>query len=172
MTPDHIIRTKRVPLILSDNHERDLEYYVEAYETYYETFNNGEVKLDAAPRWAVWPGQGTLAFGASVKNLNIIKDITRHTKKAIHQAEHLAEWTILSQKDLFEVEYWSLEQAKLKRAGAPKAMQGRIALVTGAASGIGKACVESLLSQGAVVTALDINPEIASLFPSRASTRN
>ena len=164
LTPDHIIRTKRVPLILSDNHEADLENYVSHYDTYYTEYNQGEVKLDQAPRWAVWPGQGTLSFGPAVKNLRIIGDITRHTKKAIFQAEHLAEWRILPKKDLFEVEYWSLEQAKLKRAGAPKAMQGKVALVTGAASGIGKACVESLVAQGAVVAALDINPNIKSLF--------
>ena len=62
------------------------------------------------------------------------------------------------------MEYWSLEQAKLKKAGTTKSMQGKIAVVTGAASGIGKACVEKLVSEGAVVVALDINKAITNIF--------
>lgn len=165
LTPDHIIRTKRTPLVVSDQPEQDLEQYVADYKSYYEKHNTGEqTLLDQAPRWAVIPGMGTLAFGPSVKHTAIIEDIARHTKKAIHQAEHLGAWKALGQDDLFEMEYWSLEQAKLKRAGKPKPMQGKVAIVTGAASGIGKACVESLLDQGAVVAALDIAPAIDGLF--------
>ena len=74
-------------------------------------------------------------------------------------------WKALPKTALFEMEYWSLEQAKLKKAGSATPMQGRIALVTGAASGIGKACVTQLIEQGAVVTALDINPVIMDCFP-------
>ena len=70
----------------------------------------------------------------------------------------------MGKADLFEVEYWSLEQAKLSKAGTPKSMQGKVALVTGAASGIGKACVESLVAQGAAVVALDIVKSIQSTF--------
>lgn len=164
LTPDHIIRTKRIPVVLSDSPKSDLEQYTKDYIAYYETHNQGETLLDQAPRWAVLPGTGTLSFGPTVKHLNIIEDITRHTKKAIVQAEHLGGWIALGQSDLFEVEYWSLEQAKLKRAGKPKALQGKVAIVTGAASGIGKACVESLVEQGAVVAGLDIAPEVESCF--------
>jgi NAD(P)-dependent dehydrogenase (short-subunit alcohol dehydrogenase family) len=98
--------------------------------------------------------------------MKIIEDITNHTMKAIHQAEQLGGWRALPQKDLFEMEYWSLEQAKLKKAGKAKVMQAKIAIVTGGASGIGKACVEMLIHEGAVVTALDINPAIKDLFSS------
>jgi NAD(P)-dependent dehydrogenase (short-subunit alcohol dehydrogenase family) len=84
--------------------------------------------------------------------------------KAISQAEQLDSWTALSKKDLFEMEYWVLEQEKLKKGSGAKPMQGRIALVTGAASGIGKACVERLVAEGAVVAALDINPSITTSF--------
>ncbi|MCK5280817.1 MAG: SDR family NAD(P)-dependent oxidoreductase, partial [Cyclobacteriaceae bacterium] len=162
---DHIIRTKRTPVVLSDDHEEDIANYVEEYMNYFNEFNNGDlIALDPAPRWAVWPGNGTLSFGTSVKNNNIIRDITRHTMKAIFQAEQLGGWHTLSKSDLFEMEYWVLEQEKLKKDSASKLLQGKIALVTGAASGIGKACVESLVDKGAVVAALDINPSINTCF--------
>jgi rhamnose utilization protein RhaD (predicted bifunctional aldolase and dehydrogenase)/NAD(P)-dependent dehydrogenase (short-subunit alcohol dehydrogenase family) len=167
LTPDHIIRTKRTPLVLGEDHAADLEAYVEGYGRYFQDNNPGDLtQLTPTPQWAVWPGRGSLSFGNSVGNMRIIEDITNHTMKAIHQAEQLGGWTALSQKDLFEMEYWSLEQAKLKKAGKPREMQARIAIVTGAASGIGKACVEMLLQEGAVVTALDINPAITGLFDS------
>ena len=165
LTPDHIIRTKQTPVILSDDHEEDVRNYAKAYKNYFNEFNNGDlISLDPAPRWAVWPGHGTLWFGTSVKNSNIIRDICRHTMKAIFQAEQLDGWHPLSKSDLFEMEYWGLEQEKLKKDSTPKPMQGKIALVTGSASGIGKACVERLVDEGAVVAALDINPSIKTCF--------
>ena len=168
LTPDHIIRTKRTPIIISNDFEKDLNSYSSAYRQYFEKHKiDGQTQLDAAPRWAVWPGQGTLSFGPTVKAINIIEDISRHTKKAIYQAEQLGGWKALPHSDLFEMEYWSLEQAKLKKAGNAKPMQGKIALVTGAASGIGKACVQRLVEEGAVVAALDINPNIANCFPEK-----
>ncbi|MCK5210071.1 MAG: class II aldolase/adducin family protein, partial [Cyclobacteriaceae bacterium] len=121
LTPDHIIRTKRTPVVLSDDHEEDIANYVEEYMNYFNEFNNGDlIALDPAPRWAVWPGHGTLSFGTSVKNNNIIRDITRHTMKAIFQAEQLGGWHTLSKSDLFEMEYWVLEQEKLKKDSASK----------------------------------------------------
>ena len=165
LTPDHIIRTKRTPLVLSDNFEKDLEKYKTSYEKYFQKYNTGQqVQLDTAPRWAIWPGRGSIAFGLNLKAINIIEDITRHTRKAIFQAEQLGGWKVLPMKDLFEIEYWSLEQAKLKKAGKAKEMQGKIALVTGAANGIGKACVEHLVELGAVIAALDIDPKIKHCF--------
>lgn len=167
LTPDHIIRTKRTPVVFSKNTQKDLDKYVKGYKAYFKKYNQGEKLLDQAPRWAILPNSGTLSFGPSPKHYSIIEDITRHTKKAIHQAEHLGGWNALPQKDLFEVEYWSLEQAKLSRAGKPKEMAGKIAIVTGAASGIGKACVERLVANGAVVAALDIDKKINTCFPQK-----
>ena len=164
LTPDHIIRTKRTPIVFSKNSARDLEKYIADYKTYFNAHNRGEKLLDQAPRWGILPKVGTLSFGPTPKHLRIIEDITRHTKKAIFQAEKLGGWKALGKADLFEVEYWSLEQAKLAKAGKPKSMQGKVALVTGAASGIGKACVESLVAQGAAVVALDIVKSIQSIF--------
>lgn len=168
LTPDHIIRTKRTPMMVSDSPKKDLEKYVKDYKAYYEKYNTGEqTLLDQAPRWAIVPGSGVVSFGPTVKHTRIIEDIARHTQRAIFQAEHLGGWKALGKGDLFEMEYWSLEQAKLKKAGKPKSMQGKVAIVTGAASGIGKACVESLIEQGAVVTGLDIAPAIEGMFPQK-----
>jgi len=165
LTPDHIIRTKRVPLILSKEPAVELAAYIQDYQTYFEQFKTANLTcLDPAPRWAVWPQKGVLVFGRTPKELTIIKDISAHTAKAIQQAEHLGGWTPLPKKELFEMEYWELEQAKLKKGGASPILQGKVALVTGAASGIGKACVKQLRKSGAVVIALDINPEIENTF--------
>lgn len=165
LTPDHVIRTKRTPVVLSGNHEQDIQNYSIEYKKYFDEFNTDElIPLDSAPRWAVWPGHGTMSFGTSVNNNKIIQDITKHTMNAMIKAEQLGGWHTLSKSDLFEMEYWVLEQEKLKKGSAAKPMQGKIALVTGAASGIGKACVEKLIDEGAVVAALDINPSITTCF--------
>jgi rhamnose utilization protein RhaD (predicted bifunctional aldolase and dehydrogenase)/NAD(P)-dependent dehydrogenase (short-subunit alcohol dehydrogenase family) len=165
LTPDHIIRTKRIPVIISGDTEKDISDYVNGYDQYFKTYSTKQhISLDPAPRWGIWPTHGVVYFDTSINNLNIIRDITHHTMKAISQAEQLGGWKALRIPDLFEMEYWSLEQEKLKKAGKPKPMQGKIALVTGAASGIGKACVEILLQEGAVVAALDINKEVCTCF--------
>jgi rhamnose utilization protein RhaD (predicted bifunctional aldolase and dehydrogenase)/NAD(P)-dependent dehydrogenase (short-subunit alcohol dehydrogenase family) len=165
ITPDHIIRTKQNPVVLGKDLEADLDQFAEKYRTYFkENKLAGQQILDQAPRWAIVPNSGSIFYGKSIKNAQIIEDIARHTQKAIFQAEQLGGWRPLGQADLFEMEYWSLEQAKLAKGGQSKEMQGKIAVVTGAASGIGKACVEQLLSEGAVVAALDIDPVIESVF--------
>ena len=168
LTPDHTIRTKLVPVILSAasaSHESDVAAYADRYREYFARNDPGGLTcLDAAPRWGVWPGVGTVAFGGTVGEAIIISDIARHTVRAIQWAEAMGGWTALPERDLFDVEYWELEQAKLKAASAPRPLQGKIALVTGAASGIGRACVEMLGEQGAAVAALDINPAIESAF--------
>ncbi|MDB5096953.1 MAG: short-chain dehydrogenase [Cyanobacteria bacterium RYN_339] len=162
LTPDHVIQTKRVPLIVGS----DVEAYEAAYRAYFDRNTDGKLTcLDPAPRWAVWPGHGTVAFGTSAKKADVIADINRHTMKAIQWAEALGGWRALSEKDIFEVEYWELEQAKLKLGGgASLPLQGKVALVTGAASGIGKACAERLRAHGAAVVALDLNAGVAELF--------
>ena len=165
LTPDHVIRTKRVPVIIDQNSKKNIERFAKEYQRYFTRHASAGLKpLDPAPRWAVWPGYGTISFGTTLAEANIINDITEHTIDAILVAEKLGGWKALPEKDIFEIEYWELEQAKLsKSAGAP-VFQGKIALVTGAAGGIGKACVETLQAQGAVVAALDIDPAITKIF--------
>ncbi len=169
LTPDHVIRTKRIPAILDQEPGAALEDFAAAYRRYFEKNSTaGLTCLDPAPCWAVWPGTGTLKFGTTVSDLVIIDDINRHTMKSILQAEQMGGWCALPEKDIFELEYWELEQAKLKKGQQSAGLQGKIALVTGAASGIGKACVEALLAQGAVVAALDVNAAITTLFTQEA----
>jgi len=162
-TPDHVIRTKRLPMI-----GRDVETYTEAYKAYFNTnsANAREPKtmLDTAPRVILDKELGMITAGKSAKEANIIADIYDHTMDIIARAELMGGWQALSAQDVFDMEYWDLEQAKLRKGGKPAAFQGEIALITGAASGIGKACVESMLARGAAVIALDINPAVETLF--------
>src|SRR5690606_23040636 len=85
------------------------------------------------------------------------------------QAEdHLGGYRALGEAELFDVEYWDLEQAKLRRRGTPPPMTGQVALVTGAASGIGRACAAELLDRGAAVVGLDVSEEVAEAFAGAA----
>jgi rhamnose utilization protein RhaD (predicted bifunctional aldolase and dehydrogenase)/NAD(P)-dependent dehydrogenase (short-subunit alcohol dehydrogenase family) len=170
LTPDHIIRTKQLPLIFQNDiaaatDSKVVEDYAAAYQDYFDR-NSSELQicLDRAPRWAIWKNVGLVSFGTSLKEANIISDISRHTIKAIQLAEKLGDWQALPEKDLFDMEYWELEQAKLNKNKTRAEFQGKVALVTGAASGIGKACVDMLVEKGAAVAALDINPAIKGLF--------
>lgn len=164
LAPEHVIRIKGVPVVLSDDHQTDINQFMETYKGYFDKHNKGETLLNPAPRWAIWPGKGTVSFGPNTKTIRITEDVAQHNMKGIYQGESLGGWVPLSSQDLFDIEYWSLEQAKLKKTGATKEMQGKVAVVTGAMGGIGKACVERLVKQGAVVAALDINPGITDRF--------
>jgi rhamnose utilization protein RhaD (predicted bifunctional aldolase and dehydrogenase)/NAD(P)-dependent dehydrogenase (short-subunit alcohol dehydrogenase family) len=159
-TPDHVIRTKRLPM-LGD----ELIEYVAAYQHYFEAYaidaRNPVEMLDPAPRVVLDPELGLLSIGRNNREAGIVADIYRHTMQIIQRAEKLGGWQALPSKEIFEVEYWELEQAKLHKPGTPPPFQGEVALVTGAASGIGRACVDSLLQRGAAVVGLDINPSIA-----------
>ncbi len=165
LTPDHVIRTKQLPLIAAEGWEVSVDEYAEAYHEYFERNAGPEhTRLDSAPRWVLWPGVGSVGVGDSVAAAGVVSDITRHTRRAIRWAEHLGGWQPVSEPDLFDVEYWELEQAKLRRAGGGKRFAGQVALVTGAASGIGRAVAEAFHSEGAAVVAMDLNPQVLDLF--------
>ena len=158
-TPDHVIRTKRLPML----GEQVLDY-VAAYQHYFETHaldaRTPVEMLDPAPRVVLDPKLGLLSLGRNSREAGIVADIYRHTLQIIQRAEHLGGWRALPEKDIFEVEYWQLEQAKLRKPGSLPPLQGEVALVTGAASGIGKACVDALLQRGAAVVGLDLDEAI------------
>lgn len=165
LTPDHVIRTKRLPLILNEQPGDAVARYVTDYQTYFDTHAADDMKrLDPAPRWALWQGAGAVSFGRSVHDVEVVADIVSHTLGAIMQAQRHGGWMALPASDIFDVEYWDLEQAKLAKGSSSALFQGRIALITGAASGIGRACAEAMLSQGAVVAALDVNPAVVEKF--------
>ncbi len=161
-TPDHVIRTKRLPLV-----GRDIGEYVKEYESYFAAHASStrepKTMLDAAPRVVIDAEFGVCTAGRSAKDARIVFDIYEHTMEIVQRADKLGGWRALSPKDIFDVEYWDLEQAKLKRAGKTPAFAGEIVLVTGAASGIGKACVQSLLARGAAVVGIDIDRAVETL---------
>ncbi|MFL6289593.1 MAG: SDR family oxidoreductase, partial [Thermoanaerobaculia bacterium] len=156
-TPDHVIRTKAVPML-----GRDVEAFAAAYREYFERHQApGKTMLDPAPRVILDPALGLLSAGRTVKDAAIAREIYEHTLDILERAALLGGWRALSPRELFDMEYWDLEQAKLKKGGKPPALAGltgEIALVTGAASGIGRACVDSLLARGAAVVGLDLKP--------------
>jgi rhamnose utilization protein RhaD (predicted bifunctional aldolase and dehydrogenase)/NAD(P)-dependent dehydrogenase (short-subunit alcohol dehydrogenase family) len=168
-TPDHVIRTKPTPLFLvsppygddaalATRLGRDIADYARAYDKYFEDTcakrNVTRTKLDPWPRIILAPGVGILAVGRTKKDAEIAADIYEHTIQVISDAEHVGRYSPVSREDLFDVEYWSLEQAKIKKQ-AELPLARAVAVVTGAASGIGRATAAHLLDLGAHVVLSD-----------------
>ena len=158
-TPDHVIRTKRLPM-LGRNVGAYARLYREYFHQYVRAAREKKTMLDPAPRVILDAEFGMCTVGQTARDAAIAAEIYLHTIEIILRATALGGYRALPAKELFEVEYWDLEQAKLKKSGKPPVFTGEIALVTGAASGIGKACVDSLLARGAAVIGLDLNPAI------------
>ena len=163
LTPDHVIRTKRIPMVGHD--EAALSAYVADYQTYVDDHKNrirtDLVPIDPAPRIVLDPDLGMLAIGRSVAGAMISADIYHHTMPVLARAEdHLGGYVPLAPEHLFAVEYWDLEQAKLAASGPLPEFAGMVAVVTGAASGIGRACATELLNRGAAVVAVDSDASV------------
>jgi len=164
LTPDHSIRTKRIPAVLGEDHEASVQKFADDYAAYFTKHATGQTMLDAAPRFTIWPNNGIVSFGDTLKDANIVADISESTAATVTLAEQTGGWQPLSDKDIFEIEYWDLEQAKLRKGPARKVHQGKVALVTGCAAGIGFAIAESLAEQGAQVVGLDIDKDIPEIM--------
>ncbi len=116
LTPEHIIRTKRVPIIFKYNYKEELERYIDEYIEYFNRYSDGtEVMLNPAPNWAVLRDFGTLSFGRDEREAKIIEDINNHTMRAMIDAKRFGGYKSIGQEDSFFMEYWELEQNKLKR---------------------------------------------------------
>jgi rhamnose utilization protein RhaD (predicted bifunctional aldolase and dehydrogenase)/NAD(P)-dependent dehydrogenase (short-subunit alcohol dehydrogenase family) len=164
LTPDHSIRTKRAPAYIGDDLEASVQKFADDYAAYFNRHVKGQTMLDPAPRFAIWPGKGIVSFGDTVKDAKIVADISESTAATVQLGESAGGWEPLPEKDIFEIEYWDLEQAKLRKGPARKIHQGKVALVTGCAAGIGFAIAESLAEQGAQVVGLDIDKEIPEIM--------
>ena len=163
VTPDHIIRTKRLPMLGTD-----VNAYARDYKAYFDEqaphAKEPKTMLDPAPRVVLDPDFGLAAAGRTAKDAAIVAELYRHSMQVMQRSPALGGYSALPSRELFEVEYWDLEQAKLRKRGTPPPYTGEIALVTGAASGIGKACVAALLERGAAVVGLDINPMVETIY--------
>jgi rhamnose utilization protein RhaD (predicted bifunctional aldolase and dehydrogenase)/NAD(P)-dependent dehydrogenase (short-subunit alcohol dehydrogenase family) len=167
ITPDHVLHTKRVPMLMSGEGEADVQRYTDEYQSYFDSNSDGNlICLDKAPRWGLYKGHGIATFGINGKRLQVCSDIIDHTSKAIQWGEQLNGWEALPEKDIFELEYWELEQAKLKNQPTAGELEGRVAVVTGAASGIGKATAGLLIARGACVAGIDIDPAVSEVSES------
>ncbi|CAN5247562.1 bifunctional aldolase/short-chain dehydrogenase [soil metagenome] len=164
VTPDHVIRTKGSPLVLSQAElasgaDAAFEAYAARYRTYFDAndrrVGGGLTALDPAPRVILVEGLGLFGVGASKKDAAVAADIAETNLTVIADAEAVGAFEPLSDAHLFDVEYWSLEQAKLGKA-APKRLAGKVVAVTGGASGIGAATVAAFRAEGAEVAVLDL----------------
>lgn len=116
LTPEHIIRTKRYPLILEDTTlEKAFFEYEQEYISYFQTFAKDEICLNPAPNFAIVKDFGVISFGKNEKEASIINDIVEHTMLAVLKADKLGGYVSINEAQSFEMEYWELEQAKLKK---------------------------------------------------------
>jgi rhamnose utilization protein RhaD (predicted bifunctional aldolase and dehydrogenase)/NAD(P)-dependent dehydrogenase (short-subunit alcohol dehydrogenase family) len=167
VTPDHTIRTKNWPLILTAPGERDgfqaatrdaVSTFVAAYHDYFARHNGqrgpDKTALDPMPRVALVPGVGIFGMGKSAKDAAIAADISENMIDVVTDAEAIGSFQPVPEADLFDVEYWSLEQAKLGK-GAENRLARHVAVVTGGAGGIGAATARALAAHGAEVVVFD-----------------
>ncbi len=169
ITPDHVIRTKHRPLLVPAPEAGRLAEFTAAvkdaltaydaeYKAYFSRHNPRAVPkktmLDTVPRLILVPGVGLFALGQSSKDAKIAADIADNGVRTIIDAEAIGKFESVSEADIFDVEYWSREQAKLGKA-AEKPLARHIALVTGGGSGIGAATAAAFAAQGAEVVVVD-----------------
>ncbi|MFC7925858.1 bifunctional aldolase/short-chain dehydrogenase [Microbacterium laevaniformans] len=172
--PDHFLRTKVKPLLLDlpataslDDQLARLHELVDDYRVDYRAYYDAHADADspamrgADPLIVLVPGVGMFSYGATKQTARVAGEFYVNAINVMRGAEAVSTYTPISDAEKFRIEYWALEEAKLQRMPKPKSHQGRIAFVTGAASGIGKAIAARLAAEGACVVVADLDLEKA-----------
>jgi rhamnulose-1-phosphate aldolase/alcohol dehydrogenase len=166
--PDHFLRTKIAPLVLEPAKIEDKAYldlvfeeYRTGYKAYYDACKhpNSPAMRDPNPVVILYPGIGMFTFAKDKTMARLASEYYTNAINVMKGAEAVSEYTALPHQEAFDIEYWLLEEAKLQRMPKPKALSGRIALITGSAGGIGKAIAKKFAEEGACVILNDINQE-------------
>jgi rhamnose utilization protein RhaD (predicted bifunctional aldolase and dehydrogenase)/NAD(P)-dependent dehydrogenase (short-subunit alcohol dehydrogenase family) len=175
ITPDHTIRTKNWPLIAPASDAARLEdfraaardaaaQFVQRYRDYFRRNNaragGAKTMLDPAPRVILVPGLGLVGLGRSKKEARVAADLAEAAVEGITDAEAIGRFSPIGEEDMFDCEYWSLEQAKLG-AAKPPPLAGQVAAITGAAGAIGAATARAFAAAGAEVALLDLDGKAA-----------
>ncbi len=173
--PDHFLRTKIKPLYVDWNPgtenlddlkkklTADLEAYGEDYEVYYQEhrYPDSPAMRVTNPTVILIPGLGMIAWGKTKSESRVTAEFYTAAVAVMRGAEAASTYTALPRQEAFDIEYWKLEEAKLKRMPPEKELSRRIVAVVGAGSGIGKKIAGRLVDEGAVVAALDLNEDTA-----------
>jgi rhamnose utilization protein RhaD (predicted bifunctional aldolase and dehydrogenase)/NAD(P)-dependent dehydrogenase (short-subunit alcohol dehydrogenase family) len=163
-TPDHVIRTKRFPLVAGSDLDAAMAAYGEAYRAYFERNNarcgGTKTVLDPLPRVIAAPGLGLVGVGRSSSEAAIAADIAESWACTLLDAESVGRFEPVGEADTFDMEYWSLEQAKLGKS-AEKRLARHVAVITGGAGAIGAATARAFSAEGCEIAVLDLDGEAA-----------
>ena len=173
--PDHFLRTKIQPLVLNISPKADLsdldkvkgkieplfEQYRKEYQQYYDNckHDNSPAIRDPNPVVILYPGVGMFTFAKNKQTARVASEFYLNAINVMRGAEAITKYTALPRQEAFDIEYWLLEEAKLQRQPKEKPLSRKVALITGAGGGIGKAIADKLAEEGANIVLTDISEE-------------